>query len=84
MARINPQQASAIFAHNYALLQRTNGKVDDLNPAALTEEQNFVVIPGRLARTPGVNAMLPGVDFFRTALVVHVDLSVLEIGRAHV
>ena len=29
------------------------------------------------ARTPGVNAMLPGVDFFRTALVVHVDLSVL-------
>ncbi len=30
-----------------------------------------------LARTPGVNAWLPGVDFFRTALVVHVDLSVL-------
>ncbi|MCL4740078.1 MAG: cbb3-type cytochrome c oxidase subunit I [Burkholderiaceae bacterium] len=29
------------------------------------------------ARTPGVNAWLPGVDFFRTALVVHVDLSVL-------
>jgi len=30
-----------------------------------------------LARTPGVNAALPGVDFFRIALVVHVDLSVL-------
>lgn len=30
-----------------------------------------------LARTPGVNAWLPGTDFFRTALVVHVDLSVL-------
>lgn len=30
-----------------------------------------------LARTPVVNAWLPGVDFFRTALVVHVDLSVL-------
>ncbi|NLD54719.1 MAG: cbb3-type cytochrome c oxidase subunit I [Burkholderiaceae bacterium] len=30
-----------------------------------------------LARTPGVNARLPGVDFFRVALVVHVDLSVL-------
>jgi hypothetical protein len=30
-----------------------------------------------LARTPGVNAYLPGMDFFRTALVVHVDLSVL-------
>ena len=30
-----------------------------------------------LSRTPGVNAWLPGVDFFRVALVVHVDLSVL-------
>ena len=30
-----------------------------------------------LARTPGVNRLLPGVDFFRTALIVHVDLSVL-------
>ncbi len=30
-----------------------------------------------LARTPGVNVWLPGTDFFRTALVVHVDLSVL-------
>jgi len=30
-----------------------------------------------LARTPGVNALLPGIDFFRVALVVHVDLSVL-------
>jgi hypothetical protein len=30
-----------------------------------------------LARTPGVNRLLPGTDFFRIALVVHVDLSVL-------
>jgi cytochrome c oxidase subunit I len=30
-----------------------------------------------LARTPGINALLPAGDFFRTALVVHVDLSVL-------
>jgi cytochrome c oxidase subunit I len=30
-----------------------------------------------LARTPGVNTFLPAGDFFRTALVVHVDLSVL-------
>lgn len=30
-----------------------------------------------LSRTPGVNQWLPGVDFFRVALVVHVDLSVL-------
>jgi cytochrome c oxidase subunit 1 len=29
------------------------------------------------ARTPGVQAVLPGVDFFHVALVVHVDLSVL-------
>lgn len=30
-----------------------------------------------LARTPVVNTWLPGTDFFRVALVVHVDLSVL-------
>ena len=29
------------------------------------------------ARTPGVNTWLPGGDFFRIALVLHVDLSVL-------
>lgn len=29
------------------------------------------------ARTPGVNELLPGGAFFRTALVVHVDMSVL-------
>jgi hypothetical protein len=29
------------------------------------------------ARTPGIAAWLPGIDFFRVALVVHVDLSVL-------
>ncbi|MBK9134714.1 MAG: cbb3-type cytochrome c oxidase subunit I [Betaproteobacteria bacterium] len=30
-----------------------------------------------LARTPAINAFLPAGDFFRVALVVHVDLSVL-------
>ncbi len=30
-----------------------------------------------LARTPGINVWLPAGDFFRVALVVHVDLSVL-------
>ena len=30
-----------------------------------------------LSRTPWINQWLPGVDFFRVALVVHVDLSVL-------
>jgi cytochrome c oxidase subunit I len=29
------------------------------------------------ARTPGINVWLPAADFFRVALVVHVDLSVL-------
>ncbi len=29
------------------------------------------------SRTPGINALLPLADFFRVALVVHVDLSVL-------
>ena len=30
-----------------------------------------------LARTPGIQDLLPGTDFFHVALVVHVDLSVL-------
>lgn len=30
-----------------------------------------------LSRTPGVNEIIPWVDFFHTALVVHVDLSVV-------
>ena len=30
-----------------------------------------------LSRTPGVNRWLPAADFFRTSLVLHVDLSVL-------
>lgn len=30
-----------------------------------------------VARTPGVNALIPIKDFFRAALIVHVDLSVL-------
>jgi len=30
-----------------------------------------------LARTPYVSDLFPSVDFFRSALVVHVDLSVL-------
>ena len=29
------------------------------------------------SRTPGVQEIIPWIDFFRTALVVHVDLSVL-------
>ena len=35
-----------------------------------------------VSRAPYLKDVFPLVDFFRVALVVHVDLSVLEIGRA--
>ena len=47
-----------------------------LGLAALVGSGLFTVLLV-LARTPVVNGWLPGTDFFRTALVVHVDLSVL-------
>jgi hypothetical protein len=47
-----------------------------LATAALIASGLFAVLLV-LARTPGINAHLPGVDFFHVALVVHVDLSVL-------
>lgn len=36
-----------------------------------------------IARTPFVGRLLPGVDFYRTALVLHVDLAVLILFLAH-
>ena len=53
-ARMNAEKARQVDAHNIAVLKAKGGKVDDLNPAALTEEQRFVTIPGRLERTAGV------------------------------
>jgi SSS family solute:Na+ symporter len=48
-ARINPERAAEIHAHNLATLRASGGKVDDLNESSLTDEQRFVIIPGRLA-----------------------------------
>ncbi len=53
-ARMHPEKASAIDAHNVAVLRASGGKVDDLNAESLTDEQRFVTVPGRLERTAGV------------------------------
>lgn len=47
-----------------------------LGLAALTGSGVFSVLLV-LSRTPSINEVIPWVDFFHTALVVHVDLSVL-------
>ncbi|MCW5578549.1 MAG: cbb3-type cytochrome c oxidase subunit I [Dokdonella sp.] len=62
----------AIDAGNRLLVQAWLG----LALAALLGSGVFAILLV-LARTPGVNAVLPTADFFRIALVVHVDLSVL-------
>ncbi|MBC6941666.1 MAG: cytochrome c oxidase subunit I [Xanthomonadales bacterium] len=62
----------ALNAGNRALVQAWLG----LALAALLGSGVFAILLV-LARTPGVNALLPSADFFRVALVVHVDLSVL-------
>jgi SSS family solute:Na+ symporter len=53
-ARINPEKATQIDAHNFAVLQAKGGKVDDLNAAQLTDEQRFVTVPARLEKLAGV------------------------------
>lgn len=53
-ARINPDKANEIYAHNYSVLVSKGGKVDDLTAGALTEEQNLVLVPGRAAKLAGV------------------------------
>jgi SSS family solute:Na+ symporter len=47
-ARLNPQQAAEIDAHNLAVLKLKGGKTDDLAAGQLTEEQRFVTVPTRL------------------------------------
>lgn len=47
-ARLNAEEASKIDAHNIAILEKAGAKVDDLDASALTEEQQFAIIPGRL------------------------------------
>jgi cytochrome c oxidase subunit I len=79
MAR--PQLAAAPTAHDYAL------PVPDTAQRALARGWlwlGLLALVGSgvfsillvVARTPGVNQWLPVADFFRVALVVHVDLSV--------
>jgi SSS family solute:Na+ symporter len=53
-ARMNPDKAKQIDAHNLTVLKAKGGKADDFSPAGLTDEQRFVTLPGRLERTPGV------------------------------
>jgi len=53
-ARINPDKAAEIFAHNFAVLQSAGGKMDDLDATALTDEQNMVTIPSRLGKIKSV------------------------------
>ena len=47
-ARLNPQEAAEIDAHNLAVLKLKGGKTDDLVAGQLTEEQRFVTMPTRL------------------------------------
>lgn len=62
----------AVTGESAALARRWLG----LGLAALLGSGVFSILLV-LARTPGINRWLPAGDFFRTALVVHVDLSVL-------
>ncbi|MDP3851738.1 MAG: sodium/solute symporter [Luteolibacter sp.] len=49
-ARLNPEKAAAIDAHNIAVLKAKGGDASGLDAAALTEEQRFAIIPARLAK----------------------------------
>jgi solute:Na+ symporter, SSS family len=49
-ARLNPQKAAAIDAHNLAVLKARGGDVSGLTAGPLTEEHRFAVIPGRLEK----------------------------------
>jgi SSS family solute:Na+ symporter len=53
-ARINPEKATQIDAHNLAVLKVKGGKVDDLDVVKLTDEQRFVTVPARLEKISGV------------------------------
>lgn len=53
-ARINPDKAAQIDAHNVAVLAAKGGKVDDLDAGKLSDEQRFVTVPDRLQKISGV------------------------------
>jgi SSS family solute:Na+ symporter len=52
-ARLYPDKAAAIDAHNVAVLKTNGSDISGLE-GTLTEEQRFAVIPGRLEKIPGV------------------------------
>jgi transporter, SSS family len=62
-ARLNPERADQIHAHNIATLKARNAKTDDLNESALTEEQKFVIIPGRLAEAKATMHSIMGFKY---------------------
>ena len=78
----SPQRGAAAAAHDYSLplptaAQRALARAWLwLGLLALAGAGLFSILLV-VARTPGVNQWLPAADFFRVALVVHVDLSVL-------
>lgn len=49
-ARINPEKAAAIDAHNIAVLSAKGVDVTGFDAAALTPKQRFATIPGQLAK----------------------------------
>lgn len=82
LAPASRARGAARTAHGFALAvpagerRRLAGAWLWLAMAALVASGVFSVLLVA-ARTPGVQAWLPGTDFFHVALVVHVDLSVL-------
>jgi SSS family solute:Na+ symporter len=53
-ARLNPDKAAAIDAHNVGVLQAKGVDVSGMNPASLTDEQRFATIPARLEKIKDV------------------------------
>lgn len=53
-ARMNPEKAARIDAHNLAALRAKGGLMDGLDAAKLTDEQRFVTVPARLEKISGV------------------------------
>ncbi len=82
LARAPERSAAAAALHDYALPVPTDARRALargwlwLGLLALIGSGLFSVLLV-LSRTPGLNRLFPVADFFRVALVVHVDLSVL-------
>jgi SSS family solute:Na+ symporter len=55
-ARFNPDQAAAIDAHNLGVLKAKGISLEAIDPAKLTEEQRFSVIPAALAKAAKVDS----------------------------